>query len=401
MPTYCIDLTAYNTLARPRGIGRYIYFLAEALHGIRDELERDERLVGLVRVRGENAFSEDLILDHHLEELPPRAEQPRHFQRYFKKRRRFLRRTLRGLQPDVVHFAEGPAALPLSFSRTVVTCHDLIPLLMPAQYLGRGPFVGPVQRAKDYLRYRRADRVISISHATREALIREVEMPSERIAVIHHGIDRSSFGIEARPGEREDLRRRFGLPDRYTLYVGAADARKRVELLLEAQVKVYERTGVPLAIVGSWFSDASPALRARLDAMPAGSTLRLGAVEDADLPPLYRSARAFLLPSIYEGFGLPILEAMMSGCPVVTTSGGALGEVAGSAVRYVPADDGDALRAAMVELISDDANCNELRAAGLRRVEAFSWPQCARATLEVYRWAVGRSPGPGTSGEVS
>ena len=190
------------------------------------------------------------------------------------------------------------------------------------------------------------------------------------------------------------------LPSRYALYVGATDPRKRVELLVRCYGQVFERTGVPLVLVGSWLDGVSAELTRAIAAGPEGAVVPVGEVADHELPALYRGADVFVLPSVYEGFGLPVLEAMASGCPVVTTRGGALEEVGGAAAHYVAGDDPAGLATSLIELLSDESARAALRKNGLERVKAFSWSRCARATLEVYRWAAGRSPGPRGSGEV-
>lgn len=389
MPVYCLDLTAHNTLARQRGIGRYGYYLARALHDLRGELGPDEKLIAAVRCRGE-VFTSDLRPDAHEEPLPPVAEQGAHYARYFWARRLFLRRALVARAPDVVHFLEGPQILPSDAYRSVVTCHDLIPLIFPSQYLPVPWRDEPIRRAREYLQYHRADRIISVSHATARDLLREIGVPEGRVTVIHHGIDHDTFHPRAREGEHDDLTRRLGVPRRYALYLGAHDRRKRVPLLLSAYASVFRETGVPLVLVGAWGKlpeDLRPALRD----MPDGAVRLLGAVDAADLPALYRSADLHVLPSVYEGFGLTVLEAMASGCPVVTTRGGSLPEVGGDAVAYVTEDSLSELEETLLAVLTDEPRRDAMRKKGIAQASTFTWERCARATLATYRRAAGRA----------
>ena len=115
----------------------------------------------------------------------------------------------------------------------------------------------------------------------------------------------------------------------------------------------------------------------------------LGPVADADLPALYAAATVFVLPSQYEGFGLPVLEAMASGTPVILTSASAMPEVAADAGNYIQPDDPDSLRDAMTRLIEDPTHWQACRAAGLHRAKLFSWERCAKVTARAYRQAMG------------
>ena len=246
MPNYYVDLTALDTLARSRGVGRYAHYLAHGLHRLKPELGADERLVAIVGLRGKEAFSDDLRPESHLRPLPALGDQSAAYDRYWRQRWLHLRGELRRAAPEVVHFIEGPAALPAIEYRSIVTCHDIIPLLMPALYLPKLLREEPLRRAKDYLRYQLAQRVIAVSHATARDLSRGLGVPAGRISVIHEGVDHEAFHPNEAPGEVDRLRARYGLPARYALYLGAHDPRKRVELLVTAWRTVFRATGVPL-----------------------------------------------------------------------------------------------------------------------------------------------------------
>ncbi len=399
MPTYCIDLTAHNTLARQRGIGRYGYELARALRALRSELAADERLIALARVRGANAFVTDLDIDRVAEPLPPPKQQASHYRRYFRSHRLYARRTLERAGVDVVHFLEGHALETSRAYRSVVTCHDLVPLVLPRDYL-KGALHELILRAKSFFQYHGADRVIAISHATARDLDAVLGLPRGRAAVIHQGVCREHFHPQAAANERALLDAR-GIPPRYLIYIGAHDPRKRVPVLLRAQRSVFRATGVPLVLVGAWLTDLPRDLRQALSASSEGSIILLGGIEDGLIAPLYRHAEVHVLPSVYEGFGLTVLEAMASGCPVITTRESSLAEVGGEAARYVAPDSVSSLEAALFEVLRNPDLRREMIAKGLAQAARFTWQRAARATLEVYRAAVGRSTGPGTLGDVS
>lgn len=390
MPTYYVDLTALNTLARSRGVGRYAHYLARGLHALRPELGPDERLVAIVGLRGD-AFSDDLRPESHLRPLPPLLDQGPAYDRYWRDRWLFLRRTLRKAAPDVVHFIEGPAALPAAEYRSVVTCHDIIPLMLPALYLPKLKDE-PIRRAKDYLRYQLAQRVIAVSNATARDLSGTLGVPEGRISVVHEGVDHDTFHPEPAPGEVDRLRARHGLPARYALYLGAHDPRKRVGLLVTAWRAVYKATGVPLVLAGAWHGPTPDDLAHALREMPAGGVMRIGEVAAEDVPALYRHALLHPLPSIYEGFGLTVLEAMASGCPVVTTRGGSLPEAGGDAALYVRQDDITELEEACISVVNDGTVRDRMRERGLAHARSFTWERCARATLEAYRTVAAYRP---------
>jgi glycosyltransferase involved in cell wall biosynthesis len=392
MPSYCLDLSSYNTLARYRGIGNYEVGLAHGLERLRGELAPDERFLSVFSPN-EAPHEAPLRPEHHATPLPPPAQQTAHYDRYFARRWLRLYPTLIRNAPNVVHFVEGPQAMISSSYGSVVTCHDLIPLRLPQWYIPRRLWNEPLRRAKDYLRYHLADRLIAVSHATALDLEQLLSIPRQRISVIHQGVDHDLFRPEAPAGERAEQVRRFSLPLRYCLYVGACDYRKQVDLLLRAYRQIFRATGVPLVLVGSWTEAPPPKLRSLLSQAPPGAIRLLGEVDPSDLPGLYRHAELHLLPSIYEGFGLTVLEAMASGCPVVTTRGGALGEAGGEAACYVAPQSASELEDATVSLLTDPVRRERLRDLGLAHARSFTWDRTARETLEVYRRCAGyRSP---------
>jgi glycosyltransferase involved in cell wall biosynthesis len=259
---------------------------------------------------------------------------------------------LRRLRPALAHFQH---ALPLRCPcPAVVTVHDLNferdPTLMPRRE--RVVFRTVVPRSA-----RRAARVLAVSERTRRDLVELYGIPEAKIVVTPNGVDPAFF-----PGTSP-------LQGGYLLFVGAIQERKDPRSALRAAREV----GLPLVVVGP---EKEPALAAELRA--GGADLR-GYVEKDELAGLYRGAAALVLPSRFEGFGLPVLEAMACGTPVVATPEPALREVAGDAALFAEPDGlGAAVRRATAER-------DRLAAAGIERAKAFSWEATARTTLAVYR----------------
>jgi glycosyltransferase involved in cell wall biosynthesis len=262
-------------------------------------------------------------------------------------------RLLRRLRPALAHFQHAlPLACPCP---AVVTVHDLSFEREPEAMSRRDR---PVFRRVVPRAARKARRVIAVSERTKRDLVGLYGIPPDRIAVTPHGVD-PAFGPGAVAGSD------------YLLYVGAIQARKDPLAAARAAAAV----GLPLVVAGP---EREPALARELER--AGADLR-GYVDKPALAQLYRGAAALVLPSRYEGFGLPVLEAMACGTPVVASGDAALREVAGDAAVYADGDLADAIRAAL-------ADRDRLVAAGLERAKAFSWEETARRTLAVYREAL-------------
>ena len=179
---------------------------------------------------------------------------------------------------------------------------------------------------------------------------------------------------------------KYGVPTPYVLYVGSAAARKNITRLLRAFAEVHpQHPGMHLVVAGVPHWRSSP-LAALVDRLALGDSLYFtGFVDEADLPALYSAAQLFVFPSLMEGFGLPVLEAMACGTPVITADGSSLREVAGDAARLVDPHSVASIAAAMHELLGSADRAELLRQKGLERVRNFSWQRVAQQTLDVYR----------------
>jgi glycosyltransferase involved in cell wall biosynthesis len=267
---------------------------------------------------------------------------------------------------------------------TVVTVHDLIFLRYPERYqAGKRLYL----QALTGWSVRHARRVIAVSEATARDITALLGVPRRRITVIPNGVERDHL----RPLPPEEIgafRRARGLPESTILYVGTLEPRKNLPALIRAYAAIREATGATLVIAGGkgWFYDE---IFATVRALGLEDAVRFpGYVPDVELPLWYNSARVFAYPSLYEGFGLPALEAMACGVPVVAAATAALPEVVGDAGLLVEPQSETALAGALRAVLTDSALAARLAAAGPLQAARFSWPAAARRTLAVYEQAV-------------
>jgi alpha-1,3-rhamnosyl/mannosyltransferase len=271
--------------------------------------------------------------------------------------------------------------LPLRQGQIVVTVHDLFPLTHPELYPAEDveEFRALVPRS-----LARADAVIVVSAYTGQVVQERFGLAAARVHCVHNGVD-ERFSPPTDPEAAVAVARRYGIAGPYFLFVGTREPRKNLVRLVEAfgraaQGALREYTLV-LAGQPAW---GEAALRQALARLASGvRVLLLGYVAREDLPALYGAATAFLFPSLVEGFGIPPLEAMASGCPVLTSTAPALPEVVGDAALTVAPTDVEALADGIRRLGEDAALRAHLRARGLRRAKEFSWDRTAAETLAV------------------
>lgn len=270
---------------------------------------------------------------------------------------------------------------PLRDVPTVLTVHDLIFQLLPEHHKWLNRW---------YLRWtlplycRRASHIIAVSEATRNDLITAYDLPPEKVSVIYEAAA-AHFQPEAE-ARMAQVRAKYHLPPHYLLTVGTIEPRKNLTRVLEAWAPLYLRKEVPpLVIVGKrgWLYDE---FFTALAASPArDGVIFPGYVDDADLPAVYTAATALVFASLYEGFGLPPLEAMASGTPVVCANTSSLPEVVGEAALMFDPYDVEALGETLYRVVHDGNVQEALITQGLERASHFSWAQTARETLDVYQ----------------
>jgi len=289
---------------------------------------------------------------------------------------------LRRERPDVYH-APHYVLPPAVRCRSVVTIHDCIHLMFPQYLPNRAAYA--YARASMWAAARRSDRILTVSEASKRDILHFFNVKPEKIVVVYNAIDEH---FSATPSEEQvaRIRERYQLDHKFVLYVGNIKPHKNLVRLIEAFSQL-RRThdDLKLLIIGDEISKL-PALRRAVHRNKLHKFVRfLGYLKDDTLTVLYRLASVFVFPSLYEGFGLPPLEAMASGTPVVTSNVSSLPEVTGDAAVLVDPYDVDSIADGMRRILDDPRLAEELRIKGLKRAREFSWERSVEKTQRVYR----------------
>lgn len=235
---------------------------------------------------------------------------------------------------------------------------------------------------------RRARRILAISQSTADDLVNLLDIPADKIDVTPLGYDESTYR-PLPPDQLNDFSTAHDLPERFWLFVGTLEPRKNLVMLLNAYANVPKTERLPLILGGGkgWMVDE---IFATIDRYQLGDEVKhVGFIPTEDLPLWYNSAEAFLYPSVFEGFGLPVLEAMACGTPVLTSNVSSLPEVAGDAGMTLPPDDPNRWTTALQQLYGDADWRTLAREQGLRRAQQFTWERTAQLTMDSYRKAMG------------
>jgi glycosyltransferase involved in cell wall biosynthesis len=234
---------------------------------------------------------------------------------------------------------------------------------------------------------KKAARITTGSEYSRQDLLNIYRLPPEKVVVTYYGVDSIFTPQPAAPNEAEEMRRRFGISRDFLLAVGSLQPRKNLVRLIRAYSRLRserEDFRPQLVIVGRKLWLASEIFDEALQHRWADDMILTGYVADEELPALYRAARAFVYPSLFEGFGLPPLEAMACGTPVVTSDVSSLPEVTGGAALLIDPKDERALGNAMIEIVDNESLRAELREKGIDQAKKFSWRDAAERTLRLY-----------------
>ncbi|MEK7598582.1 MAG: glycosyltransferase family 1 protein [Patescibacteria group bacterium] len=269
--------------------------------------------------------------------------------------------------------------------RVTITSHDLaykyFPEHFPKKDLLRLNFLGG--RAK-----RQADKIIAVSESTKKDILKFYpEISESKIKVIYHGFDSALFSQERNIEKEEEIKKRLKINAEYILYSGAIQPRKNLEILIEAFEIFKQKTDSPVKLVLAggrawlWENIIKKAKNSQLRA----DIIMPGKLQFDDLGHLMRGAEVFVFPSLYEGFGIPVLEALASRTPVIAADNSSLREVGGDAIVYFKENDPDELAMKIGNILADENLRKNLVGKGLEQIKKFSWEKCARVTLQLLR----------------
>jgi len=279
-------------------------------------------------------------------------------------------------------------ALPLYKKfKTVVTVHDLTPIVFSENF--PSGIKGKIKWQMQRFALKRANAILTDSKSSKKDVIKFVGVKESKVKVVYLAAGEQFKQLEIKNFKLE-IKKRYNLPEKFVLYVGDVTWNKNLPRLIDAVKKLK----IPLVMIGKslvskdydknnpWNADLN-----RINELAKGdeNVIRLGFVTAEDLIAVYNLATVFVLPSLYEGFGLPILEAMACGCPVITSKEGSLEEVAGDAAFYVDAYDVESIAAGIKEVFDSKTLQEQLREKGLKNAKRFSWKATASDTLDAYR----------------
>ena len=355
---------------RLHGLGRHVYSLADAMARLepsfRFVLLADSPIAGQLAARHENV---DVVRVTSRPFSPwEQLEIPA---------------ALARLRPSVFHVVSAavPLRVPVPF---VVTVPDLIPLAFPGS--------GGLKHSLYFRHYlpraiSRAGRLFASSEAGKDDLQKRLHIAPERVVVAPLGVEHHFTPTQASVSESRHLVQETGVSLPYLLTAGNPRPHKNLEMAIRVFEHLLEQSDGPtLSLV--ILSPRGDRLEGMVHASPVRDRIiRLEYVTEATLPALYRNCQAFLYPSLYEGFGLPVLEALACGAVVVTSGATSLAEVAGQAALCVDASDSCQVLSALVRALHDEELRDRLKCLGPRQAATFTWDRCARITLEVYREA--------------
>ena len=298
-----------------------------------------------------------------------------------------LPRLARKLALDVLHVPSYRRMVAHAPCAKVATIHDLAPFRLAGKYDRLRMIYGRVVAKR---LARRQDAVIAVSEATASDIRQFFGIGAHRITTVHNGIDHARFNQTGTAEAPAEVARRWNLEQPYFLFVSRLEHPGKNHVRLIAAYEQFRRsTGLPWTLAlggGDWHG--VEAIRARAAASPFAADIRfLGFVPDADLPALYQAAGAMVYPSLFEGFGLPPIEAMACGCPVISSTRGALCEVVGNAAWIVDPEDEESIASALAVFANSPGMRAGWRHRGLEHARRFSWADTAAQTLDTYQRA--------------
>ena len=284
------------------------------------------------------------------------------------------------VEADIYHFFNFVVP-PLKKGKVVNTVHDLVYYYYPETMEKRN-----YRRLKNHLQdsVKRSDIILTVSNAVKREIVQELDVPADQVRVVHNGVDYDRFSKEIPSCEIERFKAENHLPKHYFLYLGTLEPRKNVPLIIKAFAMGKDKMdGCKLVIAGHKGCEFTEIFELVKQYKLEKDIVFPGYV--SDIPKIMKGAEGFVFPSLYEGFGMPPLEAMAAGVPVITSDIPSLSEVVGDAAIKIGVQEAEALSEAMLTLLTDSALRQQLIIKGTERAKSFTWEQSADMIYQIYR----------------
>lgn len=293
----------------------------------------------------------------------------------------FMTNNIKRIKPDIFHglSQELPFGINKTGAKTVVTIHDLIFLRFPDLY---GPINAYIYRKKVEYACKVADKIVAISSQTRDDLIHFLNVDPDKIEVIYQSCN-PIYKKKIPDEEYQKIKFKYGLPDNYMLYVGTIEERKNLINILKA-LKT-KKIGIPLVAIGRKTDYYYKTIKPFLEVNKIDIIIFPKEVNNDELPGLYQNALCFIYPSFFEGFGIPILEAITSGTPVITSKGGCFEETGGPGSIYIDPHNPDEIGDAILQVTGDQKLRSSLVEKGFKHASLFSSDRIARKYINLYK----------------
>ena len=380
-----VIIDGQSLLGKRTGIGRYTYCLAEALRD-RPDTRVFVLFNQLIRINRFKALTQEIKVRYANVRYP------------YKVIRRFWKPNffyqipidigLKWTNEDTVFHGTNFVTLPTRKARKVITIHDLAFMLYPEttdEKIYRHHMKWVPYSAHE------ADHIIAVSEHTKQDIMKLLGVSESKISVVYSAAD-----ARFQPQSKENIasaRQKYRLPERYVLYVGTLEPRKNIPVLLEAFALAKRKDRFPekLVIVGAKGWKYHPIFETVRKSRLQEDVIFTEYVNEEDLPAIYGGASLFAFPSLYEGFGLPVLEAMQAGVPVLASDISSIPEVAGDAAVLISPHSVEGWSENISQILQDEELRLQLKNKGLERSRRFSWRRVAEETIEVYRLALNRN----------
>ncbi len=374
-----LDATGLFNPHRFRGVGRYVSGLINGFESLlKDDSEIELHCLKQIRGNADNGFLPFPTIQNRRPSYPSIRLQ-------WLWNSLLLTKEVAKTQSLLFHSTDYNGISVSRKFKTVATLYDLIPLSFSETYLKNKP-LDIRWGYKDILkRYQKAFHIISISEATKKDAIQFLGISEDKITVIPLAFDKKLFYPVKDSKVIEKIKTKYDLPERYFLYSGSLELHKNIERVLRAY-KSLSHLPEKFVFIGIYSEGQRESFNCQIREFKLTARVKhLGYVENGDLSALFCGATAFVFPSLKEGFGLPALEAMACGCPVISSNLSAMPEVVGEAGILIDPNDEKALAESMARLSSDERLREQLKAKGLKQASLFSWERCAQETLKVYK----------------